>query len=396
MKVRILIICLLTSLFSCSKDEEPEIRDFNLKIEIRSGFIREAYDYDLLIHDSQGILIDKIKGLENSMNYELSISNEIVPIYLTIASRNEYSTKGYSIETVLIYKSTSIILGNYSNKNIKGENFKFDYEGFEIKDVITNSTFYSKWGTSLDLTPNFFPHDEVLSFNVIGQKNRKYVNIDNANPNETYSIGLSELINVKDSTMYSVSDNDFVYSVLYGRRLNTDKYYSRISQFVESKHPSVKHYLPKNEINDYLLWTEVDNNGIRSGNYKFYKEFDFSFAKPSIDYNIKEISRNKAKFSSSDGEYFRTRLLYNTGSDYTASWSIQGIIDNDIEFTLPKIDEYLLEIEENYIPGSLNVWSTRIYKTETTWNYNQFLLFSLEGILDYNIPSSIEYVSIKH
>jgi len=396
MKTRLLLACLLIVIFSCNKEEEPEIKDLTIKIEIRGGFINEEWDYDLLLHNSEGNLIDEIRGLENLMNYELSVTNEIIPIYLTIVSRNENTKNSYSLETVLLYKSTSLILGNYSNRNIRNENFTIKYEDFEINNIITNSIFYSEGNSSLNLTPKFFPHDEVLSFNVLGQQNRKFININNAIPNEIYTINLSDIEDVKDSIIYPVSENEFVYSVLYGRRLNIDKYFTRISQFIESTHPNVKHFLPKTEINNFLLWTEVDNNGIRSGNYTLYPEFDFSFTKPTIDFDIKEISRKKAKISSSDGDYFSTRLLYNTGSKYTAYWDIKGPIDNNIEFNLPNIDEYLAEIEVNYIPGSLNTWSTRIYKMENDWNYNQFLLFSFEGFLDFEIPSSIDYITIKH
>jgi len=143
------------------------------------------------------------------------------------------------------------------------------------------------------------------------------------------------------------------------------------------------------------LWTEVDRPEEFFGSYDLKSSFDLDFSKPEIELEINDSSESRVNISSSNGDFFKTTLT-NINAGFRVRWEIHGEIDKVAEIKIPNIDNYMIEIESNYDLEKFMTSRTTIYKTQQQWSYDQFISFSIESILFYDIPSSIEYFALRH
>lgn len=393
----LLILCAQLLLFSCMEEESVENENISILLSIPNNLILDDQYVDVLIHNKDGVFIERKNNMENKNNYEFLIYNETGPILFSLIFKSQSNYYDYRVETFLIEESINITLGNYTNKNISKSRFRL-FDGSDNKwNLVTSSSGY--WGdgsgTIWNLQPRFFPPNELTSFTDANTGLRKVVNIINPQENETVNLDSLEIKDIVDSTTYQVNETGFTYSILYGRRSNIDQHYIRLSEDRDDSNPIKKHYLPIDSINDFMLWTEVDRPEDFFGAYELKSNFNLDFSKPEIDLEINDLGNNRLKIKSSNGDFFKT-TFHNINSGFRIRWEIHGEIDQVAEVKIPNIDNYMMEKESNYVPEKFETWDTEIYKTQEQWRYDQFISFSIENALYYNIPSTIEYYTQRH
>jgi|GEM_PF-4624925 len=403
----ILTASALLLLFSCKKNELIENqnggKNLTILLNIPNDLILDRQSVDILIHDKDGALIDRHNDIENRTNYEFVHQNEASPVLFSLIYKpkiaNNYN--GYRIRTFLIEESIELTLGNYKGRNIEETSYNLLYDSDEEDDFVSSSAAYSGNGSLIAFSPYFFPTNQLISFNDKKTGLRKVVNIIDPQPNQTFVLDNLEKMDVKDSTTYEVNESGTVYSYLYGKRKGIDEHFINISQDNRDSNSLKKHYLPVNSINEFLLYTEIFDQDEYYESFDLKSSFELDYTKPEIDLDINEINVNRISLTSSNGDFFKTSLYNgsesgfpNTG--YAVTWDIYGKIDQMAEFKIPNIEDYMIEMESEYVHENFSNKFTSVYKTQEEWDYDQFISFIIEGFALLNIPSSIERYSISH
>lgn len=402
MKKLIIVLFTLTMFgYSCKinepMDNEPMIEDkLLINLNIINDFILNDQSVDLLIHDFEGNPLSRQNDLKNRNSYEFEIRKEDSPVLFSLVIKTSDNTPTYRIKSFITEEDISYTFGEYENRNISEKTISIEYDKDEENDFVTSSSSTRGNGTTLTLTPKFFPPNEIITYFDKSEQLRKLINIVDPQSNETFILDNLNSVPVLDSTLYEVNEEGYIYSTLYGKRENIDNHYILLSEERFEVGKLRKHYLPIPNINDFVLWTEVDAPDIFFGTYDHISEFELSYTKPEIDLNFEEVSLDKLNLSSSNGDFFKTTINNISGSSYFVFWDIHGTIDSEKEISIPNLDSYLLENAPSFKPENAAISSTTIYKTTDQWSYDEFISFSVENITKFNIPSTIEYYGERH
>lgn len=401
-KNQILFLFMLVMIISCSKKTIVEDDKTSLiTLKINNPMIRSDQVIDILIHDSEGNLIDEMRNIKDVNDYEFPVELESNSVFFTLVFKYQNLFNFHKIESFLINDAMNINLGNYLNRNVENETFRIEHENaFEEFNLVSSSSgsiLLSQNG--FKFTPLFFPPNELFYFNRKSDGSRKVINIVEPQLDQVFSLDDLVELDIKDSTEYHIDGTGEIKSTLFGKRNDIDNFFIRLHSDNKITSQLKKHYLPVGNINDYLLQTDVEKEDVGYGAYELYSGFEFNFSEPKIDISVNASNWQKMSVNSLDGDYFMTslknRLDLPIGELYVVEWNINGQIDQSVDFKIPNIDNYLLGEIPNYAPDSLRNISTTVFKTKEEWEYSEFVTFRSEGISLFNIPSSIEYVRLN-
>lgn len=393
---------MLVMIISCSKKTIVEDDKTSLiTLKINNPMIRSDQVIDILIHDSEGNLIDEMRNIKDVNDYEFPVELESNSVFFTLVFKYQNLFNFHKIESFLINDAMNINLGNYLNRNVENETFRIEHENaFEEFNLVSSSSgsiLLSQNG--FKFTPLFFPPNELFYFNRKSDGSRKVINIVEPQLDQVFSLDDLVELDIKDSTEYHIDGTGEIKSTLFGKRNDIDNFFIRLHSDNKITSQLKKHYLPVGNINDYLLQTDVEKEDVGYGAYELYSGFEFNFSEPKIDISVNASNWQKMSVNSLDGDYFMTslknRLDLPIGELYVVEWNINGQIDQSVDFKIPNIDNYLLGEIPNYAPDSLRNISTTVFKTKEEWEYSEFVTFRSEGISLFNIPSSIEYVRLN-
>lgn len=401
-KNQMLFLFMIVMIISCSKKTIVEDKKTSLiTLNINNPMIRSDQVIDILIHDSEGNLIDERRNIKDVNNYEFPIELESNSVLFSLVIKYQNLFNLHKVESFIINDAMNINLGNYLNRNVENETFRIEQENaleeFNLVSSSNSSVLFSQ--NSFKFTPLFFPPNELFYFKRKDDWSRKVINIVEPQLDQVFSLDDLVELNIKDSTEYHVDDTGEIKSTLYGKRNDIDNFFIRLSSDNILTNKLKRHYLPVGSINDYLLWTDVEQEDVGYGAYELFSGFEFNFSEPKIDISVNASNWQKMSVNSLDGDFFMTSLKNKLdlpiGELYIVEWNINGQIDQSEEFKIPNIDDYLLGEIPNYIPDSLRNTSTTVFKTNDEWEYSEFVTFRSEGISLFNIPSSIEYVRLN-
>lgn len=379
-------------LYSCTNQDLEDRIEVNLIIPNR--VLSNGAKHDVLVHNSSGQLIQKLRNVQDQEDYRFVIDGSDF-IYFTIVLHSNAPSIELSLQTYVLHNSAELVIFTQPRRNFERNSFVIDCGDIAVSNIYMG-VGASLTGSEIEVWPRTFPASEILRYLDNDDGVWKGVNIFAPTQFFIPKLDLISEVALVDSVVFSLGD-DFSggYNYLYGRRNEIDDYYRDIEfdSAYESGESFVEFLVPDLGFNDYLLHTEDLDDGFEFGSYVLYDETDFQYSRTYIDLTIDSISNSLLSFKSNNAKFFWASFKNHINVDYRIGWSYSGEVDQELDLTLLNMDEYFEEVAEKYNPLGWEPSYLSVYKPESEWTMEDFFQFRKNGILNFNIPSSMYYYS---
>lgn len=337
--------------------------------------LSEVYDLNANTLNATFILKIEVDGI---ILYRISTFNDIDPYDLTFI---EAPIRIHGQEAIVKLTNT----GSHLN--------------FFMPNLSSVSSHTTENSAEYEIGINSVPDNLYFSLQKETEDFRRYVLMNDVTGTTNVSFDYNNLPVINEPLRFNFPENDYVHTSITGANSTApDNYFAAFTIFNSREGiTSQEFYVPQDEFQHYNVFVSFNKDGVLYSSskkssiidldYSFPTDFDFQF---SFDSNS---SYNLATSGTSD--YYSANFDYfDANSRYAITWKVSGKSDANINFSLPKIEDFIKADFPDFTIDKIKINSAGLSRIQGISSYKQFVLSGAdENYSRNNLISSSEYLS---